>query len=543
MRVLPFAFAFFPLPVWAADIPLVSDVTAVTLYPTGATITRDVPFSIPEGRHDLILTDLPKNTPLASVRVMVDGVAMGGVTARRDFVPPRNEDDTVALQAARDEVDRLEGAMRQAEGDVEVIRLEAEAARARVGFLEKLGEGDGVAQMDVTALRELSAMIGDETLSALRAAHEAERKAEEAARGLKDLAKELERARQALAALVPEQEDRAMLAIAVSSEVATDGMVTITYNTNEAAWQPVYDVKLTRETGALRIERGAYVAQYTGENWQGAALTLSTVRPTEQTGPSDIWPWLRHIFDPEETKTRPTVRMQAEADVVAGALSEMVMAEPEPVVAAADFDGLSVTYSYPAPVDVASGADRLRLSLGTLETRAELVAQAVPLSDQTAFLMASITNDMGELILPTAEASFYLDERFVGKSGLALIAAGDEADLSFGPIEGLRLTRTVLDRNEGDRGVIVTSNEITEMVRIDVENLTGETWPLRVLDRVPYSEQEDLEITWRATPRPSEESVDGKRGVLAWEMDITPGTTEVINLSHTIDWPEGMRLE
>ena len=156
--------------------------------------------------------------------------------------------------------------------------------------------------------------------------------------------------------------------------------------------------------------------------------------------------------------------------------------------------------------------------------------------------MAAITNDMGELILPTSEASFYLDGRFVGQRYLDLIPAGGEADLSFGPVEGLRLTRRVLDRNEGDRGVITKSNELTEEVRIEVENLTGESWPVRLLDRVPYSEQEDLEITWTAQPRPTEEDVDGKRGVLAWTVEIAPGATQEIALSHRIEWPEGMQL-
>ena len=49
------------------------------------------------------------------------------------------------------------------------------------------------------------------------------------------------------------------------------------------------------------------------------------------------------------------------------------------------------------------------------------------------------------------------------------IVPGAETELGFGPIRGLRLTRTTLDRNEGDRGIISRSNENTETVRIDVE--------------------------------------------------------------------------
>lgn len=535
--------AALPFPALAEDFALSSDVDAVTLYPQGATITRQVPYSIPAGQHQLILTDLPRSTPLASVRVAVEGAAMGSVTARRDFVPPRTEEETAALQAARAEVERLEDELRNARAAVETIRLEAEAARARVAFLEKLGEGEGVTALDIAALRDLSSMIGEETLAALRAAQDAERRAEAQARSLEDMEEELERAKQAEAALVPEDENRAMLAVAVSAEVATEGVLTVTYNTDAAGWEPVYDLRLDRSSGALTLERGAYVSQSTGENWQAAELTLSTVRPSEQTAPSEVWPWLRRIYEEPPMHPVPLARSAADSDMAAGAAKEEALAvSPEAIVASADFDGLSVTYSYPGTVDVATGADRVRLALGTLETQAETVAKAVPLNDPSAFLVASFTNDMGELILPTAEASFYLDGRFVGQRYLDMIPAGEEAELSFGPIDGLRLTRTVEDRAEGDRGVISKSNRIQEKVRIEVENLTGEAWPLRVLDRVPVSEQDDLKITWEATPSPAQERVDDKRGVLAWEFDLAAGETQEIRLSHTIEWPDGMVL-
>lgn len=538
-----FVLAALPLPALAEDFALSSDVGAVMLYPQGATITRQVPYSIPAGQHQLVLTDLPWSTPLASVRVAVEGAAMGSVTARRDFVPPRTEEETAALQTARAEVERLEDELRDARATVETIRLEAEAARARVAFLEKLGEGDGVTELDIAELRDLSSMIGEETLAALRNAQDAERRADAVARSLDDLKEELKRARQAEAALVPEDQDRAMLAVAVMSETAAEGVVTVTYMTDAAGWEPVYDLRLDRESGALTLERGAYVVQSTGENWKAAELTLSTVRPSAQTAPSEVWPWLRRIYEERPSQPGAVARSASEADMVAGAAGEeALMVAPEPVIAAADFDGLSVTYTYPETVSVATGADRVRLALGTLEMQAETVAKAVPLNDPSAFLVAEISNDTGELILPASEASFYLDERFVGRRPLKMIPAGGDAQLFFGPIDGLRLTRTVEDRAEGDRGVISKSNRTSEVVRIEVENLTGEVWPLRVVDRVPYSEQEDLEITWQATPRPTEERVDDKRGVLAWTFELGAGETQEIRLEHTMEWPDGMVL-
>lgn len=540
MRPLTLLFALaLPTAVWADDIPLTSVVSQVTLYPQGATVHRSVPFTAPAGQHDLILLDLPQNTDLQSVRVSVTGAQMGGVTTRRDFVPPRGDRQTAAIEAAETEVERREDALRDAQADIARTQLVVDAAEAQVAFLSQLGQGDGIAAQDVASLRDLAQMIGAQTLAARQSAHDARREAEQARRSLKELEEALEEARRVLAALVPEAADRAMLAVSITADAQTEGALSVSYQTYDAGWAPVYDMTLTRETGALDIARGAYVRQNTGENWTDVALTLSTVRPSGQTIPSAIYPLLRRIGDPVQPVLKTADR--AAFDSEAGSL---MMAEPAPsvIMAEADFDGLAVTYSYAPPATIATGADALRIALGTLDTQAKIEARAVPLYDETAYIMARLTNDMNELILP-GQTNLYLGDVFVGQIQGDLIAAGAEADLPFGPIDGLRLRRTVQDREEGGSGLIRKSSDLTEIALIEIENLTGETWPVRIFDRVPYSEQEDLQIKWQSDPRPTEENLDGERGILAWDFDLAPGASRTITLEHDMQWPEDKVLE
>ena len=126
---------------------------------------------------------------------------------------------------------------------------------------------------------------------------------------------------------------------------------------------------------------------------------------------------------------------------------------------------------------------------------------------------------------------------------LEALAPGAKADLGFGAIEGIRLRRDMPERAEGDRGIITTSTQIEESGVLEIENLTGEAWPVRVMDLVPYSEQEDLEISYQADPPVSEENVEGKRGILAWDFDLAPGETKAIMLESLISWPEGKILQ
>ncbi|NJR43695.1 MAG: DUF4139 domain-containing protein [Akkermansiaceae bacterium] len=113
----------------------------------------------------------------------------------------------------------------------------------------------------------------------------------------------------------------------------------------------------------------------------------------------------------------------------------------------------------------------------------------------------------------------------------------------IGALEDIRLTRDMPTRSEGETGIITTTNEREELAVLEVENLGDETWPVRMIDQVPYSEQDDLQITVTATPKPSETDVDGQRGILAWEFDLAGGEKKEVKLKHVISWPDGMILQ
>jgi uncharacterized protein (TIGR02231 family) len=525
-----------PTAALADSFLLNSQTTSVTLYPQGATLIREVPFTIPAGTHDLILTDLPQNTPLDRIRVELTGASLGSVTARRENTRPDTGADSPDIQRAESIVEVLGNRLRDEMSAITLIRLNAEAAQARVAFLQQLGTSEATANMDVTTLRQLAGMIGEETLIARTLAHDATNRADTAERGLDQLRTDLAQAEQNLAALRTASKANATLTVSATSDTESTGTLTVSYLHDAAGWAPVYDMRLDRNAGRLAIERGAFITQNTGEDWRDIALTLSTVRPSGQLSPSYISPLLRRVEDPEKVLPMATARLRDSAQ--AGA---MVVMEAPSIEASTNisFDGLAVTYAYPGTVDVANGADRVRLALGKLETGARSRVHAAPLWDDTGFLMAEILNDTGELILPTPFASLYLDGRYVGQTGIDdVIPAGATADLPFGAVDGLRLTRTVNNRNEGDRGVFTRATEFSEEVTIEIENLTGETWPVELFDRVPYSEQDDLDIRWTATPNPTSQDVDGRRGVLMWTLNAAPGGKTSIKLSHEMEWPE-----
>lgn len=518
------------VPVLAGDYALPSRVTDVTLYPGGATVTRRLDYDLPAGAHQLVLTDLPRDTDLASLRAETGDLRMTGIRSRAAFALPNDPEKSAALQAAEDRLEALETRLRDAQDEVNRLSTGAYAAEMQKAFLSDLGKADGVGQLAPDQIRVLLALIGEETAQVMANWFAATRKVEDATRALEDLERDVDLARQARDALLTGDDRRATVVLAVEAAEPVAGTVVLRYQLGQAGWQPVYDYRLDRDSGVVTVERGALVTQNSGEDWTEVRLALSTRRPSGQTAASGIHPDIRRIGDP----------MRKQVLHAPGAGADMARAAPVALEAAPVIEdgGLSVTYRPEAPVSVANGADNVRIALAPVRADAEVRAVAVPLSDDRAYLTATIVNDAAEPLMATDAASFHVGSRFVGRRYMPMVAAGAEVDLAFGPIDGLTLERQILGKQEGDRGLLRTSTELKETVRIRVRNLTGEDWPVRLLDRVPVSEQTDLAVSWSADPVPSVTDLDQQRGVLAWDFGIGAGETRDVVLDYQLKWPQ-----
>ncbi|KAF0115785.1 MAG: hypothetical protein FD150_809 [Rhodobacteraceae bacterium] len=528
------------LPAFADSIAATSTITAVTVYPDGAKLTREVTFTAPAaGNHELLVTDLPIDSDPGLIRLAPsEGVQVGAFTLRADRLPPREDPLTPAQTAAKAQTEAAEAAARTAQLSLDAVQAKVEAAEAQVRFLSSFTGAlpDGATP---ETIKSMATMIGAETLAARQTALAARAELFPAEKALTKAAEALAKAQAAYDALPGADVDYTALSVAVTAAAAGEQTVTVTQYVGNASWRPVYDLNLTRDKGdALVLNRSVLVTQYTGEDWAGVALTLSSSRPAEQAAPSQLWPELRSIgpaLDTEAARARKAVEGGAEMDMA-------VVAEAAPAITAGvALEGDTVVYKYPEAVTVATGAEDLRLALDSLTFSPVVKAVAVPRIDRTAFVVASFTNASSEPLLP-GQAMLFREGVLVGSTWLDVIAPGVETDVGFGAIETVRVKREMPKRAGGETGVFTSSNQQSEAAVITVENTGDEAWPVRIIDQVPYSEQDDLKIEVSANPEPTETDVEGQRGILAWEFDLAAGGKETMTLEHSLTWPAGLVL-
>ncbi|APX12999.1 DUF4139 domain-containing protein [Tateyamaria omphalii] len=529
--------ALLPLPAIADIIVVQAPPVAATIYAQGALVSRTTSLELPAGEHRLELRDMDPSLALEAMDIRLEGATI----IARSWIPrpdtPYRAPRTPDWMMAKAALDAASETLAALDDDIARTLAAAQAAQDQLSFLNALTIPDG-GTIDVATLRAISQLIASDGTAARATMREAEATARRLRRQRPDLEFDVAQAQAALDAVTPRNTAPATLALNITVPEAVEAALDLSYLIDRVTWAPSYAFDLLNDA-SLSIARSALVSQYTSEDWTDIQLTLSTLQPLAQSEPSRLWPQLRRIEDPAAQK-RDLSRLQADSAI---GMAEPIIEAPVILeeVATADFDGIGVSYTLPKPVTIRAQSQELEIALDTLKMTAKLSARAVPRFDDTAFRLAHVTNTTPEILLP-GRATLFVDGQLVGQTAVEALPPNAEAEMFFGRIDGLRLNRTVLDRNEGDRGIINRSNEETTNVRIEVDNLTDRTWDVSVHDAVPFSEQEDLVIEWSATPRPDVQAVEDQRGILEWLISLEAGDTQIISVETQMTWPEGKVL-
>lgn len=519
---------------WAEDVRLTAPVAQAEFYLQGATLTRAATVDLPAGDHRLLLPLAPGARLPA---IALTGATLGPVEVRPGAVADGRAfltDAQATALAAYD--DALE-----AEQVAEDARIRAaaavKAAEDQATFLRTIDAG-GLEVLDAEALLATLDLLGTRIAQADIARADARAELRIAERAVRDAGFLRAQAKLNLDASGATLGQLTLLAIGVT--VAQAGPVALTLDSfvPQAGWSPVYDVTLAADD-SVTLDRKVEVRNGTGRPLTGINITLSTADPFAQTAPNPVRPDEAMLADQKEnsatfSRSAPTLQMES-ADL------SRTMGAPAPArVAQASFDGPVVTYAYPAPVTLPAEGS-VTLALDTLDLGARIFNRAAPRTDETAFLMAEVANTTGEPLLP-GTATLYREGTRIGEAGFPLLAAGDTAEVSFGPQEHLRLEFIERENAEGDRGLFFTSGTRQQDLLFRIRNLSDTAEAIETRYALPYSEDEDLEISVTTLPNPDTRDVEDQRGVAQWVIDVPAAGEAEVEIGIRLDWPQGETL-
>jgi uncharacterized protein (TIGR02231 family) len=520
----------------AADLAATSTVDTVTVYPDGASVTRVIALDLPAGDTSAVVNDFPLGLDTSSLRVEGEAgtkLTIGAIDARPPrAAPPVNMPEIdKRIETFRDERADLDGAIAAATARRKFAERFADASPAGLG---DKGEARPLAEW-----RAAFAAVAEEVAASETAVRDAERKQ-------RDIDREIARLEQDRTI---KPSDKLEVRVDLSAEAATKATLRVTYSVRKARWTPLYDARLDTGTRdrkpALELVRRAEITQTTGEDWSNVALSVSTVRTARGGKAPDLNPLIVRYpqalpapapamaYAPDN-KTR-AVRSAAEP----AAAPSMAAQRAEEQQAAAEIGGFQVMFRIPGRVSIGTSEGAKSLRVSTANIAPDLVIRSVPVVDPTAYLEASFKQNEEAPLLP-GRVAIYRDGIFVGRIQMAAASKDETVRLGFGADDQVKIERTVVKRNEGTAGLIVTTSKTDERAyRTTVRN--GHDFPVKIAieDQLPVSETEDIQVEMlSSTTPPTTTNVRDRRGVLGWSFDAKPGEVREIAFAWRVSWPK-----
>ena len=542
----------------AAELKSRSSITAVTVFPSGAQITREFSVDIPVGSHEVILNDLPAHLQSRSLRVEGAGpeaLEIGTIDHKLVTIPLDQQTNKALIEQLQTRLDQFRDQKQAVKAEVEAAQLQKKLLNEMTMIPSRqMGDGRDAGLQDITGqYTNLYTMMGEKFI-------EAQNKILQADVKLRAIEKEIANVRQRLAEQPKGNKQATRLVVNLTAANQGKAQFKVHYQVSGAGWRPLYEARLSTNAGQkakLDLVRRASVFQTTSEDWNNVVLTLSTTNPTGRTKAPGLSP-LFVDFRPEPkplTQGGVMDMMQEESDKsqFQGARSlkkksrrivkTMAMEAPaRPRRAQVSFGAYQMTFKVVEPTTVKRDGERKKVFLDQMSVAPKVSLFAVPKKERRVFLHGSFTNTTQAAIL-AGQMSLFRDGVYIGRSHLKAVEPGQKVEIGFGVDPKVNVKWVRLDRVKGETGLISTSNSDVHRYKITLTNGHKMAMPVTILDQMPYANQESLQISLlNANPKPSRQNVEDKKGVMAWDLVAQPNKPITIDFGYQLVWPKDKKI-
>jgi uncharacterized protein (TIGR02231 family) len=553
-----------------ANVPTTTGtISNVTVYRGQALVTRTINIELPDGSSELIIKDLPAMIIPESIYAQTsDNVKVLSVRYRQKAV----REDT------REEVRKLDALLEDVKHQLKYAKDEHSHNSTQWKMFESLRNFTVTAEksdldrglLTYEPIQSLTELIEEKGIEYLERSFKLEDK-------IAELEKELgllERKRAVLVAGRSRTEREAVLFL--SGAGGKKVSLELSYLVNGANWQQQYNLRANPKHSNVLTEYNAVVNQTSGENWNGVALSLSTAEPTMVAAPPILEPMLVGLSRPAPTQqaeklfaeqvqqysrgrkdnSKRGIAANEELNKLAvqnqafffNVGQRQVREFQQKMAEISRTEGISVTYDLPGKLILPSRNDQQLVNIASITTNADFTLIATPLLTDYVYLQADLLNNSNTVLLP-GQASMFRNGEFVGKSQLPQVTIGENFTAGFGIDSQVQVTRELEDKKTRIQG----GNRIdTYHYRIALSNYKNTAVELRLLDRLPYTDNTSIKIELDKTePQLSKDGEylrrNRKKGILRWDLELAPNTVDrnatVVKYSFTMEYDRNMQIQ
>ena len=530
----------------AAPVPVDSAITAVTVYPDRAVVTRTGTVELPGGITELTFVNLPQALTEHSLQVSGKGTAQApilDVATKQtyvDFTPNARvkelEDQLRALQKQLRGLDDRNGVL--SAQSVMLDRMEAAL------FAPPTKD---VPRPDLTQFTNSLTYLSEQKSRIIAEHTTLDESREDLTNKVNTTQNQLNELRGAGG------RGYKTVTVRVSAPQAGNLSVALSYTVPGASWVPSYDARVLSAERAVNLGYFGVVRQSTGEDWKDVALTLSTARPGFGGAAPALATWNLDIFIARQIAAYGGMREDMAKSVAAPAAinlqsltsnAPMEMADKKEkdaamAVAMIETGATSASFKIATSASVPSDNSPQKVPIMSERLAAKPEYLTVPKRLTTAFLTAKVVNT-SEFPLLSGAMNVFLDGTFVATSGLRTVMPGEKFDLALGADEAIAVKYRRVNKFTEDTGLTNSGKRITYEYLLTVQNNKRTSEHVIVADQVPLSRNEKITVKLLAPDAKEVKPTD--EGTLKWSLDLKPGEKRELTVKFTVEYANDVNV-
>jgi len=525
-----------------AQVPVNSKIDRVTVFVSGAQITRTASIDLKSGSTELVLNNLSPNINAQSISA--------GLSNDVTILSVNQGVDYLNQQAKTEEIEKLQAQQKSLQEKIKVAQSRTTILQQEETLLlnnQKLGSQN--AGVKVPELREAADFFRNRLTEISNMKLDVQKSIDLTNIEIAKITMQL----QELNAKV--DEPTGFIKLVVSSKIATKSQLSLSYMVSNASWYPYYDLRIQNINNPVTIAYMGTVAQSCGENWENVKLVLSSGDPSQSGIKPEINPWYLAFYQPIVYRERNNKMME---NAPAMTQKREMLAEEEVMSDEVAVTGYGVNkpkmLSKVAPdnmrnnettaefevverSNIPSNNNTYNVSIAELTVPAFFNYESTPKLDKSVFLSAGITG-WEAFNLMDGQANLYFENTYVGSTYLDTKNASDTMSISLGRDKSISINREKV-KDFSATQMLSSQRKDTRTWEITIRNNKSQKVSLTMEDQIPLSSNSDIVVEKGEL---SGAEFDEKTGKLTWKLNMEPKETKKLKFSYSVKYPKKSKV-
>ena len=472
--------------IFATEIEMNTKVEGVTIYHSGALVTRYATNDLKPGINELVFKNLSSKIVLNSLKVNNKQVTV--------------LNKTIIRKLTKEEFNQLV----DKKGTLEKQMALIESKYNETGFVSKVED-----------LEKMTAFYANKILQIKKDLREIEKWIEEA--------KKLEN-------IDLKNENAAILKLIVSIDGKLKEPFRIQYVCGGIGWSPAYEVIIGNSANKrIEVKYLAKAMSQTGEDWDNVTINLSSAFPLES--PTDLpkpqGPWIldggnynNNTQSTNELKEYENIEQQ-EIDRLEGVEYQEIN-----IPSFLNLRNLKDKYS------IKSNGTVFTFPIQTVSLPTDFYYYGYPSIDAEVYLVAEVTG-WDTLGFVDGIANITFNGNDVGKSLIKFSESKDTLLLPVGKDNSVFMKRSeISDQKYFKTTSIGKKRKITQAYQFELKNNNSYPIQFQLIDQVPISQIKSAEVEIEKT---SNGNLNNETGEITWSLELKPSQTTKKDLIFTIE--------